>query len=96
MGANDEASAGLDTSIKNQRNSAPDAYTGANDVSSYGLEQMTNHHCNMNIKTKDDSQSYEIPQKNGVPTLLVIKSPPQSYHNRPHCLLLKNIIYVSK
>ena len=79
-----------------QCNSNSDASASANYLSLYGLDQRNKHRCNTDSKNNDDLRSYEIPQKNGVPTLLVIKSPPQSYHNRPHCLLLKNIIYVSK
>ena len=83
-------------SIKNQCYSDSDDSVSANYESSSGLDQRTNHHCNTDSKNNDDSQSYEKPKKNSIPSLLVIKSPPQPHHDRPHCLHLENNIFVSK
>ena len=66
----------VDTSIQTQHNSAADASAGANYVSSSGLDQSTNHHCNTDIKNYYYFQSYEKPHKNTVPTLLVIQYQP--------------------
>ena len=87
----------FDTSIQTQCSSASDAYVVENYVAPYGLDQSTNHHGNTDGKDNDDSQSYETPRKKVfVLPLLVIKSPPQSHHNRTYCPHLENNIYVIK
>ena len=52
----------FDTSIQTQCNSYFDAYVGANDVASYGLDKSNNHHGNTYRKDNDDSQSYKTPR----------------------------------
>ena len=57
---------------------------------------MTNNRGNTDDKDSNYSQLYETPWKNPVFPLLVIQSPPQTHHNCPHFLHLKNNIYVLK
>ena len=82
--------------VQPQHNSASYESTGENCVSSSGLDQSTKHRCNTDSKNNDDLQSYEIPQKKTVPTLLMIQYPPQPNHYLQHCLRLENNKYVLK
>ena len=84
------------TSIQTQHKSASYASAVSNYVSSSGLDQIINHHCNMYSKNNDDSQSYETPQKKVVPNILVIQYPPQPHHDLPQWLHLENNTYVFK
>ena len=52
------------TSIQTQCNSVYDAYVGAHDASSSGLNQSTNLHGNIDVKDNDDSRSFDTPRKN--------------------------------
>ena len=70
---------------KTQHNSAWDASSSANYLSSSELYKITNHLSNTDIRNNYDSQSYENPQKKkSVPTLLMIQYPQLQHHHRPH------------
>ena len=53
----------FDTYMQNQRNSAYDASTGANDEATYLLDQRTNHHVHTDFNKNGDSQSLVKPRK---------------------------------
>ena len=53
----------FDNCIKTQRNNASDDSVDVNYIASYGLDQITNHNVNMDVKYNDDSQLYDPPPK---------------------------------
>ena len=87
-GANDEASYGLDTSIQTQCSSESYASSGANDVSSAGLYQSMSTIVIRIHRIMIIHIHMRHLRKNAIPTLLMIKSPPQPYQDRLHCFHL--------